>query len=62
MSDSYFIKENGDVRSLKDPSKSFHYYINKVPRWNDVNREAMDSKFQRGQILVCWDSATYIND
>ncbi|KAL9075244.1 MAG: hypothetical protein Q9157_004074 [Trypethelium eluteriae] len=37
----YFITDDGDLRSIRDPSKGFHYAINKVSRWNDVNREAM---------------------
>ncbi|OOF95955.1 hypothetical protein ASPCADRAFT_405644 [Aspergillus carbonarius ITEM 5010] len=39
----YFINDNDQIRMIMDPEKEFQYKINKHERWNDMQREAMNT-------------------
>ncbi|RAL10333.1 uncharacterized protein BO97DRAFT_471812 [Aspergillus homomorphus CBS 101889] len=38
----YLITDNDQIRKISDPTQEFQYKINRNPRWNDVQREAMN--------------------
>ncbi|KKK18310.1 hypothetical protein ARAM_001616 [Aspergillus rambellii] len=38
----YFINEKDQIKKISDPEQDFQFKINKNPRWNDVQREAMN--------------------
>lgn len=39
----YFVNADDEIRSLADPSKTFQYRINKNERYNEKNKEAMNT-------------------
>ncbi|PYI07261.1 hypothetical protein BO78DRAFT_429075 [Aspergillus sclerotiicarbonarius CBS 121057] len=39
----YSINDNDQIRKISDPEKEFQYKINKHERWNDMQREAMNT-------------------
>lgn len=40
----YFVNERDQVRKISDPEQEFQFKINKHPRWNEAQREAMSGK------------------
>ncbi|RMJ27394.1 hypothetical protein PHISP_01710 [Aspergillus sp. HF37] len=40
----YFINENDQIRKISDPDQEFQFKINRNPRWNEVQRNAMNDK------------------
>ncbi|RAL00678.1 uncharacterized protein BO80DRAFT_356447 [Aspergillus ibericus CBS 121593] len=43
----YFINDNDQIRKISDPEQEFQYKINKHERWNDMQREAMNTCIRR---------------
>ncbi|KAI9752773.1 MAG: hypothetical protein M1815_000286 [Lichina confinis] len=39
----YFVNADDEIRSIADPSKTFQYRINKNERYNEVNKEAINT-------------------
>lgn len=50
--DSYFVNDQDEVKSIADPTKDFTYYINKNERYNERQREAMNSMFVPARSLI----------
>jgi hypothetical protein len=44
----YFVNENDQIRMIKDPNQSFHFFISKNERYMQRHREAMDGKTRLG--------------
>ncbi|KAL2827847.1 Arb2 domain-containing protein [Aspergillus pseudoustus] len=43
----YFINDKDQIRKISDPEQEFQFKINKNPRWNEVQREAMNECIRR---------------
>ncbi|PWY91008.1 hypothetical protein BO70DRAFT_307468 [Aspergillus heteromorphus CBS 117.55] len=39
----YFINDQDQIRKIADPAEEFQFKINKNPRWNELQREAMNA-------------------
>ncbi|KAL3442068.1 Arb2 domain-containing protein [Aspergillus insuetus] len=38
----YFMNDNDQIRRISDPEQEFQFKINRNPRWNELQREAMN--------------------
>jgi hypothetical protein len=41
---SYFMNDNDQIRRISDPEQEFQFKINRNPRWNELQREAMNGQ------------------
>ena len=39
---SYFINDQDQIKKISDPKQDFQFKVNKNPRWNELQREAMN--------------------
>lgn len=39
---SYFINDEDQIKKISDPDQDFQFKVNRNPRWNEVQREAMN--------------------
>jgi hypothetical protein len=42
---SYYINDEDEIRSIKNPRAYFNFFLTKNERWNLLQREAMNGEF-----------------